>query len=239
MSSCPKHQERRGFARFRTSAWNASIFIFVALATSSYGQLVWQDSEQHFEASYRDRVITTHYRFVNGGKKTVRIVSVTTSCDCTTTNLSSREFAPGESGQLEVRFDFEGRLGHQEKSIDVVTSENRKKSTRLRLTVDISAPFKAEPEVLFWKTGEEPKTKIIFLRFAESETTRIGSVATDNPNFTVQVKAIDGSKDYQLLITPKGTEAPGSARVVIRTDYPPDNPLEEDVYARIVKRSPR
>jgi hypothetical protein len=239
MSSCPKHQERWGFGQIRAAARNASIFISFALATSSYGRLVWQDSEQHFEASFRDRFITTHYRFVNRGKETVRIVSITTSCDCTTANLSSREFAPGESGQLEVRFDFEGRLGHQEKSIDVITSENRKHSTRLRLTVDISAPFKAEPEVLFWKIGEKPKTKTIFLRFAESETARIGSVATDNPNFTVQVKAIDGSKDYQLLITPKSTEAPGSATVVIRTDYPPDNPLEEDVYARIVKRSPR
>jgi hypothetical protein len=121
MSSCPKHQERRGFAQIRATAWNASIFIFFALAMSSHGQLVWQNSEEHFEASYRDRVIVTHYRFVNGGKQTVRIVSITTSCDCTTTNLSSREFAPGESGELEVRFDFEGRLGRQEKSIDVIT----------------------------------------------------------------------------------------------------------------------
>src|SRR6516164_9108851 len=136
--------------------------LFLSLFTcSTYGQLVFDQPEQSLKARPEQEMIVAKYRFINSGKESVKIENVHTSCGCTTAALKKTEYAPGESGEIEAKFNFAGRKGKQEKEILVTTSQAKDKPVVLRLLVDIQDPIKIEPEMVLWRVGDQPDSKKI------------------------------------------------------------------------------
>jgi len=90
-----------------------SVFLLFAFASSTFGQLSWENPEQTFNAKPDEQFIVAKYRFTNNSKGPVRIEEVKTSCDCTMAVLTKTECAPDESGQIEVKFSFGGHIGRQ------------------------------------------------------------------------------------------------------------------------------
>ena len=80
---------------------------------SAFGILTWENPEQTFNAKPDEQSVVAKYRFTNNGKGPVRIEEVKTSCDCTMAVLTKKEYAPGESDEIEVKFSFGGRTGRQ------------------------------------------------------------------------------------------------------------------------------
>lgn len=58
-------------------------------------------------------------RIINGGTTTIQIDQVSTSCGCTTSELSNKIIKAGQQATLKVRFDSVARLGTQEKMVTV------------------------------------------------------------------------------------------------------------------------
>jgi len=209
------------------------ILFFSLFACPTYGQLVFDQPEQSFKARPEQEMIIAKYRFTNAGKELVKIENVQTSCGCTTAGLKKTEYAPGESGEIEAKFSFGGRIGKQEKAIRVTTAQAREQPTILRLLVDIEDPIQIQPELVFWRVGERPNTKKIQITVAGNSSVKILSVASDNPSIKAQLSEVKPGKEYEIEITPTDVSQPAGATFLIRTDYPTQNPRTRYAYARV------
>src|SRR6476620_9827676 len=127
--------------------------LLLALATPVFGQLKWDSMEQNFVAKPTDKIIEAKFRFTNVGTTPLKITDLQTSCGCTTAYLEKREYAPGESGEIEARFKFNGRLGQQEEWIVVKTDWVPPQQTILRLGVSFPEAISVRPELVVWRMG--------------------------------------------------------------------------------------
>ena len=223
----------RLFRENRNTPMRTLLFLLWAFAGSAFGQLAWENPEQTFNSKPQDQSVVAKYRFTNNGKESIKIENVRTSCGCTTAALTKTEYAPGESGEIEAKFVFAGRTGRQEKAIMVTTSAAPKEPTVLRLYVNIEEPVKIQPEVVFWRVGDQPDPKTIHIAVADDSPAKIASVESDNPAVKVQLKEVKPGKEYEVQVTPASVTQPGAATVLIRTDYPRDNPETKYAYVRI------
>src|ERR1700675_3017374 len=201
-----------------------SLFLLCLFTGSAFGQLAWETTEQTFNSKPQDKEVVAKYKFTNAGPIPIKIQNVRTSCGCTTAALSKTDYAPGESGEIEAKFTFSGRTGRQEKAITVDTTANPQQPTILKLHVYIQEIIKIEPEFVHWRVGELPDPKSIHIAIADDASAKIVSVTSDNPALKVKLTEIKPGKEYEAQITPDSVAEPAAATLVIRTDYPPDNP---------------
>jgi hypothetical protein len=206
--------------------------LLLLLATPALAGLEWETREQTFHAKASEKQVVAKYRFTNSGAQPVKIENVKTSCGCTTAGLKKTEYAPGESGEIEARFDLGGRTGKQEKGI-AVSIAGAPLPTMLRLVVDIEEPLKMQPQFVIWKIGDKPNAQIIRLTVADDVPAKVLSVESDNPMIKAELTPSENGKSYEVQITPSDTVGPASATLIIRTDYPADNPEVRYAYARI------
>lgn len=61
--------------------------------------------------------------FENRGTEDLLIKEVTTSCGCTAALVSSNVIKPGETGQIRVSYDSQGRAGKVSRTISVVSND--------------------------------------------------------------------------------------------------------------------
>jgi hypothetical protein len=209
------------------------ILLLSVFAASAHGQLAFDQPEQSFKAKPEQESIVAKYRFTNSGKEPVKIEEVKTSCGCTTAALKKTDYAPGESGEIDAKFTFGGRTGRQEKVIIVSTSQAKQKPIFLRLVVDIEDQINIQPELVFWRVGEQPEPKKIQITVADNAPIKILSVVSDNPLIKAQLSEVNPGKAYEIQITPTDVSQQGGATLLIRTNYPQQNPQTRYAYARI------
>jgi hypothetical protein len=208
-------------------------FLLLALATPVYGQFKWENPEQSFTAKPLDKVIVAKFRFTNVGTTSLKITDLRPSCGCTTAYLEKKEYAPGESGEIEAKFKFDGRLGHQEKWIVVTTDWVPPQPTILRFAVNIPEAITIQPELVLWRVGDQLKAKTVRIEVPDEIPAKVVSVQADNAAVKLELREIRPGKELEVKVTPTTTSQPGSAILLIRTDYPPENPATHYAYARV------
>ena len=83
-------------------------------------------------------ILEYSFKFTNEGEKPLVIKSVQPSCGCTgATTDGKKEYGEGESGEIKVTFNTQGRSGHQEKHVNVITNDTENQSFDLKFTCDI------------------------------------------------------------------------------------------------------
>jgi hypothetical protein len=198
-----------------------------------FAQLHWDDPEQNLKAKPGDKEAVMKFHFVNAGQTAIKIVNVRTSCGCTTAALAKDKYAPSEAGDIEARFSFGSHTGRQEKTITVTTSDAPDRPTYLRLVVDIPQAVILQPEFVLWKIGEPVDTKKFRVAIGEGFSARLLGVETDNPDIRFEVKPITPGKELEVSVTPNDTKRPQSGTLLIKTDYPPENPQTYYEYIRV------
>ncbi|MBV9998129.1 MAG: DUF1573 domain-containing protein [Verrucomicrobia bacterium] len=205
----------------------------LAMMTSAYAGLRWDNQEQTFTAKPAESTVIAKYRFTNAGTGPVTISSVQTSCGCTTATLTKKEYLPGESGEIEARFNVGGRVGHQEKAILVTTSDSPQTPAVLRLIVDIPESVKITPEMVYWQVGEAPEPKTIEVSVSDDSPAKIVSVSSSTPGIKATVGDALPAKKATIQVTPADTSHAERATLVIKMDYPAENPAAHYAYVRI------
>lgn len=105
----------------------------------AHGHIVFEHSFFDFGTVVEGDIIKHTFKFKNEGAGKVKIVKTETSCGCTTANGALKEYAPGESGEMEVVIDTKGKKGIIVKTV-TVTLENDEVAT-----LDLSLTMKLEP----------------------------------------------------------------------------------------------
>lgn len=81
-----------------------------------------------------DTVEHTFY-FENIGTAPLKILSARGSCGCTVPKYSREEIAPGDKGEVFVRFNSAGKSGMQNKTVTLVTNATDKARKQVVLTL--------------------------------------------------------------------------------------------------------
>jgi hypothetical protein len=211
----------------------AIAFLLLALATPVFGQLKWENPEQTLTAKPLDKITFAKFRFTNVGPLPIKITDLRPSCGCTTASLQKTVYAPGESGEIDANFRFEGRVGHQEKWILVTTDWVPSEQTTLRLVVNIPEAITIQPELVLWRVGDQLKPKTVRIAIPDGAPAKVVSVQADNAAVKLELHEIRPGKELEVKVTPATTAQPESATLLIRTDYPPQNPATHYAYARV------
>ena len=205
---------------------------FLFVASSLHGELVWEKAIQNFHRLPSDGHLETKFAFRNAGKTSVTVQKVRTSCGCTSAKLGKDTYAPGESGEVSVRFTFGDRKGPHRKIITVIT-DDKPEPTELSLQVWIEEPMTITPALVFWKTGEASVAKSVQLTASPGKPVRVKSVASSNPRLAAKLETIKTGEQYAVSVTPADTSKKEFAEITVETDFPADQPRSYTIHARI------
>jgi Protein of unknown function (DUF1573) len=209
------------------------LLLSLSLITPVFAQLKWDQPKQTLIPQPGQKVVTARFGFTNAGSSPVTIIDVHPSCGCTTATLAKKEYAPGESGEIEAKLNFAGHVGHQEKWIYVTTNVAGSEPALLSLAVDIPPEVTIQPEFVMWRVGDplEPKTMRVVI--PEGIPTKLVAAQADSPRMQVRLREVQAGKEWEVKVTPTSTREAVEAVVTIRSDYPAGNPITYSAHARV------
>jgi len=212
--------------------------------------------EETFDAgeAWEGEKVSHTFSFKNTGEAVLLIKKVKTSCGCTAAILSSKEIAPGLTGEIKATFNTKRFRGKQSKTVYVSSNDPKHPTIQLKLqaTVKTAAAFKPRNLQFGQVTRGEETTRIIEL-IPESGTIKITQL-TASPNiFTARVLKDEETKpdEKEETIRPVRIEVSVSSDAPIgrhngnltaRIDHPKISSLSARLYINIegpVKFSPR
>jgi hypothetical protein len=215
------------------------LILWLMLSMPCTAQLRWETRELEFSPPVDETQVTAHFKFQNVGQSEIKITSVSTSCGCTTAALEKNTLAPGEKGEIEATFNFGKRVGFlentivEQKTIVVESTDPESPNTSLALKVHIPALAQVRPSSLQWTLGESASAQAINIKILNDFPIHAVSAISSDPRILARVEQTVPSKEYRVIVEPKGTSEPVTAILKIKTDYPPENPVEYIAVARI------
>jgi cytochrome c5 len=106
----------------------------------AHGHIVFENSFFDFGTVTEGDIVKHTFKFRNDGLGKVKFVKTETSCGCTTATGSLKEYAPGESGEMEVVVDTKGKKGIVVKTVTVTLDNNDVEKTELSLAMKLEPP---------------------------------------------------------------------------------------------------
>lgn len=107
-------------------------------ASISSSKIVFEEETHDFGKVPQGPQLEFSFKFTNKGKSPLIIEKVQPSCGCTgATTDGKNEYSKGESGEIKVTFNTQGRQGRQEKQILVFTNDPDAPQKAIKFSCDI------------------------------------------------------------------------------------------------------
>jgi hypothetical protein len=209
------------------------LILTFALCSTGWAQLRWEKRSLEFNPSPSDEKVVADFHFTNIGTKPIKIKEVKTSCGCTTATLDKDVYAPGEKGKITAIFDIGGRTGVQEKTIYVATNDSKEPELVLQFKATIPKLLDIDNIFLNWQRGEALTPKIVNIKVSGDYPIHHLDVTSTKPEMVAVVKHVEGTRDFQIIVTPKKTDAELDAGLEIKPDYPKNPPKYFHIYTRV------
>lgn len=206
-------------------------FCLAASMAFARADLAWEKPVQEFHRVPADDYVAAKFVFKNTGGEPITIRRVTTSCGCTSAKLPKKTYAPGESGEIDVKFNFGSRRGPQRKTVKVQSED--KQEWLLDLRVHIHEPLTLSPALVYWRTGDAPNAKAVRLTSANGQKVTVKEVRSSNERVSATVQAVKPGEEYVVTVKPADTSSKMAAELTVMTDFPPDAPRSYRIFARI------
>lgn len=156
------------------------------------------------------------FTFRNAGTQMLIVEKVNTGCGCTVANMPKQQFAPGETGSIEITYNPKG-TGNQNRSIQVMTNDAKQRVTTVAINAHVLPLIEARPSTIQFGQvvcGQERKVELVVV--SRDPQMKIESITTNGPEITA--KEMPGREPVQLI----EAELPG--RKVIEVTLSPDAP---------------
>jgi len=127
------------------------ILIFIAMfamTLSAAAKIKFEAVELSFGEIDAGKSVDLEFKFSNAGDETLVIKNISTSCGCTAATLEKKEYKPGESGVLPVKFFSQGYNGKVVKTVTVSTNDKENVYTRLKIEGTVNLKDFANLEVV-------------------------------------------------------------------------------------------
>ncbi len=201
-------------------------------SSQAWAKLQWATLAQTQIAQPTAAEVSAVYAFTNQGAAPVGIVSIKSSCGCTTAALEKRTYAPGESGEIVASLKIDNRQGVQKNTITVSTDDGE---APVVLTMETTIPrvLTLQPAFVIWHLGGAADPKSISIKIGINDPVRIVSASSDNENVAVEVETLSEGREYRLNLYPLSTDETIKARVTVETDYPAGAPRSYVIHAHV------
>ncbi|MDH5412782.1 MAG: DUF1573 domain-containing protein [Flavobacteriaceae bacterium] len=93
--------------------------------------ITFSNTEHDFGVINEGDIVETTFSFKNTGKSELIITNAVGSCGCTVPEWPKEPIAVGESGQIKVKFNSQGKPNKQSKTITLTTNTANGKETVL------------------------------------------------------------------------------------------------------------
>ena len=193
--------------------------------------LTWSTTHFSAKATQADKEVVARFSFKNDTTKPLTITHLESSCGCTVPQLAKKTYAPGETGEIVAYFTIGQRMGMQNSTIQVATSDAPRKPTALRLQIDIPDPLETSPLLLTWKRGGEAKDQVFTVKAKPGFSVKIAEISVSNQQFTAEIATAKEGSRYDIAVRPKNTAQIGFGLLIITTDYPAKEPRV--IYAQL------
>lgn len=173
------------------------------------------------------------FRFVNEGRKKVRVLDVKTGCDCAAVKQSTLSCEPGAAGELTVEFNAEGRMGAQRRTMIVTTDEDWEPVYYLTFVANVRPLFAVSSRVVTWSGPEDGASKKIMLQAEPTERITIKSLEFDPALIAVTFGQVIERKAFEIVLTPVRLAVAATVPITIRVhvDGRPDQ--KSVIFARL------
>ena len=182
---------------------------FAPLALPAFA-LDWKTKERTVKAAPLQRIAETAFEFTNNSAKTVTILGVDTSCDCTEAAPSASTIAPGASGRINARFHLGDRNGAYERSITVTTDEAKEPVT-LRVQLDVPELATLTPRSVDWKLNGPAWEKSVDIVIADGLELNVTTVLPTSGLFNHRLETVEAGRHYRLYLSPQNTKEVSNA----------------------------
>ncbi|MEO8210558.1 MAG: DUF1573 domain-containing protein [bacterium] len=130
---------------FLTGLLTITVIAFLAMTNSKLSasdedaKIFFETLEHDFGSVQQGTALEYSFKFINEGDKPLVIESVRPACGCTGAATDGKsEYAGGESGEIKITFNTQGREGHTEKSIAVSTNDTLNSQINLKFKCDVT-----------------------------------------------------------------------------------------------------
>lgn len=180
------------------------------------------------------------YTFRNAGDAPLEILSVRTSCGCTTTSDYPRLIPPGGEGRIPVILKTTGFSGKLHKTITVTSNSAKDPVVMLELTGEAWVPVQVTPSYLYFSRiigQNQTETKVARLVNQTDRPMVIFSTEVSPAEYKVEVKPVVEGREYFVEVTPTGHFAAGSsqATIVLKTSLTESPEVRLPVYVNVLK----
>lgn len=115
------------------------ILLLLLTAAASYGQAIisFDDKTKKFDKTKAGEILYFEYTFSNSGNEPLLISEVKVTCGCTKPEFPNEPVKPAESGTIKVSFDTKGKIGYQDRILEVISNaKNSPEKIRFKGVVD-------------------------------------------------------------------------------------------------------
>lgn len=216
-----------------------SVAMLLAFAWNSlaHAELAWAQDSLTSTPTLEQTEAVGLFRFTNSSARTIRILSVHSSCGCTTAVADKQSYAPNEKGVITATFVFGERTGEQEKTITVTTDDADEPAKILTMNVTIPKLLELQPGFVRWDAKEELASKRIEIQLHPEAKLQKLEATSSNPQMEVKVEALQNGKAYALIVTPKPTIQPQMAVLRVQATDAKGNVKSFIAHARVEGRS--
>jgi hypothetical protein len=145
---------------------------------------------------------TCEFNFTNTGDDLLKITKVSKTCGCTPYTLAKKEYAPGESGALKVKYNAGKRPGSAKKYIYISSNDNTNPKTKLTIKADITLKVDYEPKRLNLSPRDENAAcPQITIKSLDSQPFTIKSFKSTSGLITADYNALE--KETNFVLQPK------------------------------------
>lgn len=172
-------------------------------AAPEKNELEWEAVKVEKRVSAGESGVDGSFRFKNTSSRSVRVLSVTSSCGCTVGKLAKDVYAAGESGEVQAHFKADGKRGKQVNTLTVKT-DGGSAPVRLEFAVDVYERMTLGSRFLVWNQGAF-EAKEVSIRFEEAG--RVEKIEiSGGPEFTVEAKPTDDPNAWKLVVVRSSKE---------------------------------
>ncbi|MBI4576044.1 MAG: DUF1573 domain-containing protein [Planctomycetes bacterium] len=235
----------RGRIPWRWATPLALVGVAVALG-GERPDLVFEEMEAHWGMIVQGETATHSFTFRNAGGRTLSLLRVQTSCDCTAAPLERRDYPPGASGAIVVTFDSAGRGGEQEHEILVHSNDPEETwdglagVTRLVFRGGILEFLRALPPSVYIPghdlgTAQERRVRIQAGERIGPSRFELTAVESSSPHVSAEaVRRGPAEWEVVLRVLPTAPLGPYRAEVVVRTDQERQSTLHLHVAGEVL-----
>ena len=107
------------------------------VAVSTGAKIDFNELTHEFGVISDEKEVETKFKFTNSGTQELEIVNLQGSCGCTVPALGKKKYAPGESGEIAVKYNPHNRRGKQHTNVTVTTNVADKQQVVLGLQSEV------------------------------------------------------------------------------------------------------